>query len=623
MPNLFDIIENNFILYSSYVLTQRAIPSIEDGFKPVQRRIIHTLIESDDNNFHKVASIVGQTMKYHPHGDSSIFEALVNLANKNLLIDMQGNFGNKLSGEGASAPRYIECKISFLAKDILLSCLTKYKYSYDNRNQEPVFYYTKLPILLMLGTEGIAVGMSTKILPHNEIEIIKTMKAFLNKENFQLYPDFFDGGLIDIYNYNDGLGYIKNRAKLELLKDKIIIKQLPYGVNSENLINSILKAIDNKKIKNIKSINDYTAEKTEIEIELLKDSDIKKTEEALYAFSNCQINHYSNPLVLQKNKPIQYNITDLIKYYSNNLLKILKNELENDKEILNNKLEFFILKSEFIKNKIYLKIEKSTNKKELFQIIKYEFKLLNKEISNEVIDKLINIAILRISNYNIKKEDIEIKKMLIKIKIIDKNIKNIIQYSLNYLNKMINNITEYKNKLGLSADRKTKIIKFNDIKKEDLIIRDIQIKYDKENNIIGSKIKADLLLFKASIFDKLLIIFKDNTLKIINIPDKFILQNHLTLFLLKKEEKLEINIFFKIKDKEKNEILCFKKRKLTLKVKDTLLEKKAKILYINDKDKIVKISYKDAKDNLKTKEFDTSIFKNKTILKNIRNIKIK
>ena len=349
VKNLFD---QNFIQYASYVIRDRAIPELVDGLKPVQRRILHTLLEIDDGRMHKVAGVVGDCMKIHPHGDSSIGTALVNLANKELFIEKQGNFGNMYTGDSASAARYIECRLKPITKDIIHNPkITQYVPSYDGRTKEPVVFRAKLPLVLILGAEGIAVGMSTQIMSHNVHEVIEAEKACLRGESFQLFPDFATGGLIDCSEYKDGLGKIVTRAKMDTSDDKkIVITELPYGSNTEALMDSIEKAARNGKVK-IASINDYTSKSVNIEIKLPRGVYVKDVVDSLYAFTDCEKTIYCNLLVIKDNMPVQMTATQVIEYHSKQLVGVLKDELELERAELQNKLHLRTLERIFIEER--------------------------------------------------------------------------------------------------------------------------------------------------------------------------------------------------------------------------------------------------------------------------------
>ena len=355
VKNLFD---QNFIQYASYVIRDRAIPELVDGLKPVQRRILHTLLVMDDGRFHKVAGVVGACMKFHPHGDASIYTALVNLANKELFIDKQGNYGNIFTGNAAASARYIECRIRQVTKDILVtnSAITEYIDSYDGRNKEPVMFQAKLPVVLITGAEGIAVGMSTQIMSHNVHEVIEAEKKCLRGEEFQLFPDFQTGGLIDCSEYKDGLGKLITRAKIDTSDPKkIVITELPYGSTTETLIESIEKAAKNGKVK-IASINNYTSQSANIEITLPRGVYTKDVVDSLYAFTDCEKTVYCNLLVIRDNMPVQMTVTEVIEFHAKQLIRVLKEELEYEKQQLLEKRHLMTLERIFIEDRVYKEI---------------------------------------------------------------------------------------------------------------------------------------------------------------------------------------------------------------------------------------------------------------------------
>jgi len=359
MEYLRKLYDKNFIEYASYVIKDRAIPHIIDGLKPVQRRILHSLWENDDGKFNKVANIVGHCMKYHPHGDASIYEALVNLAQKDYFIDRQGNFGNIFTGDSASAARYIECRLSKLAKEVLFNPeITEFVESYDGRNMEPVTLPAKVPALLMLGTEGIAVGMSTKILPHNFVELLKAQIRILKNLNFTIYPDFQQGGIIDVNEYNEGNGKVKIRAVIETLKNSkyITIREIPFGTTTESLLSSIEDAAKKNKIK-ISSINDYTTDKIEIQIEPARGVSAEETIKGLYAFTDCQYSISVNAIVIKDNKPVNMSVKDILRFNTEKLVLFLKLELELKLRELEDLLHYKTLEQIFIENRIYKLIE--------------------------------------------------------------------------------------------------------------------------------------------------------------------------------------------------------------------------------------------------------------------------
>ena len=436
VKNLFD---QNFIQYASYVIRDRAIPEIIDGFKPVQRRIIHTLIKTDDGRFTKVANVVGKVMAYHPHGDASIYTALVNLANKELFIDKQGNFGNLYTGDSASAGRYIECRLRSITKDILNinPAITEYVDTYDAREKEPVAFKAKLPLVLIMGAEGIAVGMSTQIMSHNIHEVIEAEKACLRGEKFQLFPDFATGGLIDCSEYKDGLGKIIARAKLDTSDEKkIIITELPYGSTSESLKESIEKAARNGKVK-ISSINDYTADKVNIEIKLPRGVYVKDVVDSLYAFTDCEKTVYCNLLVIKDNMPVQMTCTEVIQYHAKQLTQILHDELELEKAELFEKMHLRTLERIFIEERIYKAIEEMKTEAAVNKAVKDGFVPFAAELIRPVndsdIEHLLKIPIRRISLYDINKNRKEVQAINARIKEINKLLKHIVEYAISYL----------------------------------------------------------------------------------------------------------------------------------------------------------------------------------------------
>ena len=362
---LKNLVDFNFLQYASYVICDRAIPSIEDGLKPVQRRILHALKEKDDGRFIKVANVVGHTMQYHPHGDASIADALVTLTNKRYLIEGQGNFGNIYTGDRAAASRYIECRLTPLAREeIFNKALTEWISSYDGRNQEPVHLPCKLPLMLMLGADGIAVGLSTAILPHNFIELLEAQIEILREKKrtpteLNLLPDFQTGGLMDVSEYNKGNGKIKLRGLIEPRKNtRVVITELPHGVNTEALINSIEEAVKKKKVP-IRAIDDFTAEKVEIELTLTQGADQGKAIEALYAFTKCETSITSRLICLRNNRPIELNVDDVLRENTRQLLDILERELQLKKETLLDEFHNKTLVQIFIENRIYKEIEQN------------------------------------------------------------------------------------------------------------------------------------------------------------------------------------------------------------------------------------------------------------------------
>jgi len=416
MEDLKQIMRHNYITYASYVILDRAIPHVIDGLKPVQRRILHTLFRMDDGKLHKVANVVGQTMAYHPHGDAAINDALVNLSNKGFLLDQQGNFGNIYTGDPAAASRYIETRLSPLARETLFNpALTETVPSYDGRNQEPVTLPAKIPLLLMQGAEGIAVGMSTKILPHNFKELLKAQIAILEGKSFKLLPDFLTGGVMDASEYNKGKGKIKLRTNFEIRDDKtLIIKDVCYGSTTESLIRSIDEAAKKGKIK-IEAINDYTTEKVEIEIKLPRGQHADELIPALCAFTDCEMSINSQIIVIKEDKPWETDVEEMLTYQTALLKEYIRQELHLEKERLQQKIFDKTLEQIFIENRLYKNLEKVTAADNLIKTVEKSIvpyhKQLEKKPCEEDFQRLLNIPIRRISRFDVQKNLDDIKAL--------------------------------------------------------------------------------------------------------------------------------------------------------------------------------------------------------------------
>ena len=517
VKNLFD---QNFIQYASYVIRDRAIPEIIDGFKPVQRRIIHTLIKTDDGRFTKVANVVGKVMAYHPHGDASIYTALVNLANKELFIDKQGNFGNLYTGDSASAGRYIECRLRSITKDILNinPAITEYVDTYDAREKEPVAFKAKLPLVLIMGAEGIAVGMSTQIMSHNIHEVIEAEKACLRGEKFQLFPDFATGGLIDCSEYKDGLGKIIARAKLDSSDEKkIIITELPYGSTSESLKESIEKAARNGKVK-ISSINDYTADKVNIEIKLPRGVYVKDVVDSLYAFTDCEKTVYCNLLVIKDNMPVQMTCTEVIQYHAKQLTQILHDELELEKADLFEKMHLRTLERIFIEERIYKAIEEMKTEAAVNKAVKDGFVPFAAELIRPVndsdIEHLLKIPIRRISLYDINKNRKEVQAINARIREINKLLKHIVEYAISYLD-------------GIEAKldpamfkRMSTLTNIKTVDVKTVVKRDTPLKYNEKDGYLGTQVSGGVELMRITPFDRILYVRKSGIYSVTEAPDK-------------------------------------------------------------------------------------------------------
>ncbi|MCL2759680.1 MAG: DNA topoisomerase IV subunit A [Treponema sp.] len=520
IKNLFD---RNFLEYASYVIKDRAIPDLEDGLKPVQRRILHSLFEMDDGKFHKVATVSGHCAKYHPHGEQSINPALVVLANKELFIDRQGNFGNILTGDDAAAPRYIECRITQLAKEIFYNPkLTTWADSYDGRNREPVLFPAKIPVVLVMGVEGIAVGMSTKILPHNVVEVLEAEIACLSGKKFELFPDFPTGGYVDISEYEGGNGKVLVRAKLDTSDPKrILITELPFGSTTESIINSIDTAARNGRIK-ILGINDFTTDKVEIEIKLARGVYAQETVDALFAFTDCEQSISVNLLVIKNGLPVVMTVNEIIKHHAKQLVKILTKELELEKKELQDKLHLRTLERIFIEERIYKGIEKMKTVKGVQDAVIAGFKPYLKEvgprkITDDDVEHLLRIPIRRISLYDINKARDEMTQINARIKEINAHLKNIVAYSISCLKGIIAKI-KANEEIGFGA-RKTVVGVFEKIIAKEVVKRDVDLKYDMKSGYLGTNVSGAKIA-EVSPYDRILAIRKNGMYTVMDLSEK-------------------------------------------------------------------------------------------------------
>ena len=522
LGKLHRLFDTNFLEYTSYVIKERAIPAIEDGLKPVQRRILQTLFNMDDGRFHKVANVVGETMKLHPHGDASIFSALVNLANKGYLIERQGNFGNIYTGDQASAARYIECRLTPLAKEILFNKdLTEFVDSYDGRMVEPVTLPSKIPVLLLQGADGIAVGMATRILPHNLMELLQAQIAILKDQEFVLYPDFIQKGLIDVSDYEKGNGKIKCRARIEETNEKTVtITEIPYGTTTTSLIDSIEKAAKSNKIK-ILSISDFTAENVEIEIKLPRGIYAKDTIKGLYAFTDCEISLNTNLTLIKNSQPEASDVDEVIRFNTKKLVEDLTRELKIDLGRLKDKLHARMLEQIFIEERLYKKIEEQTSLKAVVATVEKSLQPFREElirdVSGEDIDRLLEIRIKRISRYDINRQAKEIKNIKKEIKGIEKSLEDVVSYTINYLE----NINE---KYGKLYPRQTEITEFKEVIARKVALSNLTLGYHRDSGFMGHLVKAEDdskdISFTCSEYDRILLIFSNGKYKVIPVTDK-------------------------------------------------------------------------------------------------------
>lgn len=517
MDDLKEQMKDHFVQYASYVILDRAIPNVIDGLKPVQRRILETLWKQNDDKLHKVANIVGQSMQLHPHGDAPIYEALVNLANKGFLLDRQGNFGNIVTGDPSAAARYIETRLSPLARETMFNPdITEKIPSYDGRNHEPVTLPAKIPLLLLQGAEGIAVGMATRILPHNFTELLEAEISHLEGEKFKLYPDFPTGGIMDKSQYDKGNGKIKLRAKIEVKDPKtLVIREICYGTTTESLIRSIDEAAKKGKIK-IEAINDYTAKDVEIEIKLPRGQHADEMLDALYGFTECEVSLSSQVIVIKEGYPWETDVHEILAYNAERLVEFLKRELEIERDRILEKIFYRTLERIFIENRIYKQIETIKTLEGIHQALETSFKPFLKQLqrtpTHEDREKLLQIPIRRISRFDIDKNQEEIAILQETLAKVEKNLKNVRKFTIDYLKTLIQ-------KYGKEYPRKTKVKAIEEIDRRAIETKQIKVGYDPEKGFVGTKVSGSVQL-ECTNFDKLLILYKDGTYSISNIPEK-------------------------------------------------------------------------------------------------------
>ena len=532
LSNLEQQWRNYYLEYASYVVKDRAIPDVDDGLKPVQRRILHCMHESDDGRFNKVAGVVGDTMHYHPHGDASIAGALVVLANKGYFIDRQGNFGNLLTGDPSAAPRYIECRLTPLAKETLYNdALTEYVESYDGRNREPVVLPAKLPVLLMMGTEGIAVGMTTMVFSHNFNELIDAEIAILKNRPFKLYPDFIQGGIMDASGYNDGNGTIKLRAKIEKDGDrKIVIREIPACTTTESLIESIEKASKAGKIR-IQSISDFTAHEASIEITPQRGVGQDDLIKELYAYTDCEMSMKGTLRVICDGVPRLMTVSDVLRRNVMRLVDITRGELRLSLERLEDSFHFKMLAKLFIENRIYKELESCESQQEMIDRVFdgcNAFKsLLRRDIVKTDIEKLVQMPIRNISHFDSKRNDEELKKILSDIADINAKMSDIVGVVIAYLKKI-------KSRYGEDHPRRTAIESFESVDVKEIGEANVKVGFDIEQKLIGSSVKSGAML-TCTEYDRILVIRGNGTASVIPLPEREYVGDIVACFVLDKE----------------------------------------------------------------------------------------
>lgn len=517
MEDIKQLMQQNYIKYASYVILDRAIPNVVDGLKPVQRRILYMLWLMHDGKLHKVANVAGQTMVLHPHGDAPITEALVNIANKGYLLDKQGNFGNLFTGDPAAASRYIETRLSPLAKETLFNAdITALASSYDGRHQEPVSLPAKIPVVLMQGADGIAVGMSTHIFPHNFVELVEAEIALLEGTPFNILPDFPTGGIMDASQYDKGRGKVKLRAKIEVRDPKtLVIKEICYGTTTESLIRSIDESAKKGKIK-IEGIQDYTAENVEIEIKMARGHYAQDVLDALYAYTECEVTLHSQIVVIKDNLPWEADVEEILRYNVEKLQEYLRRELEIEEERLKEKIFEKSLEQIFIENRLYKHIENIESYEKIHQTIANSLKPYHKHLLREPTEadreRLLNIPIRRISRFDLAKSQEEIVVFQAQLAKVEKDLKSVKKVTIRYLQNLLK-------KYSKEYPRLTEIQKIEQVDTRAMETRQVTVGFDPASGFIGTKVESKHML-ECTNFDKLLVIFKDGSYQVINIPEK-------------------------------------------------------------------------------------------------------
>jgi topoisomerase-4 subunit A len=526
---LRELVDFNFMQYASYVICERAIPNVEDGLKPVQRRIMHSLHDKDDGRFVKVANIVGHTMQYHPHGDASINDALVSLTNRGgYLIEGQGNFGNIYTGDRAAAGRYIECRLTPLAREQLFNKeLTRYIPSYDGRNKEPVTLPSKLPLLLMLGADGIAVGLSTAILTYNFIELLQAQVEILREKKRTPYfanplPDFQLGGIMDVSEYNNGVGKVKVRAKITERKGRLIITELPFGQTTEKLTASIEDAVKKKKVA-VRVINDFTAEKVEIELVLSPGAKPAQVEKALYAFTNCEVSASSRIIVICDSRPVEMTVDEILHLNTRQLVNVLEGELNLRRDKLLDAFHTKTLVQIFVENRIYKAIEQCKTYEAVFAAIYQGLEPFKKKLKRAIVDEdiemLLGVRIKRISLFDIEKNRQDIENILEELAEVEKNLAGLNGYAIRYVKALIK-------KYKADYPRRTEVSTFKEIVVRELTASELTMNHDPDIQFIGSNVKSGELVMKCSSLDKLMFIWNDGRYQMMPPPEKLFVDDN-------------------------------------------------------------------------------------------------
>ena len=554
MTNLKPLMERNFLEYASYVIVDRAIPDLRDGFKPVQRRILTTLFEMDDGRYHKVANVIGETMKLHPHGDQSIGDALVVVANKEYFIDKQGNFGSVVTGHRAAAARYIECRLTPLARETLFNKhLTEMTDSYDGRKQEPVFLPVKLPVVLLTGTDGIAVGMSTKILPHNFEELLQAQIRIIQGKKARVLPDFPQGGLIDVREYDDGRGKVRVRARIERRGPKMIaITEVPYGTTTDSLIASIESAAQKGRLK-VGAIQDFTTDRVEIQVSLPRGVDADETIPQLYAYTDCEVSISLHLTLIDKRHPTDLTVTEVLTQLTKQLKARLRDELQWELDQLQDRRHWLTLEQIFIEKRVYKRIEEAKTQEAVRKEVrtgmaKYK-KLFVRPMVDEDITRLLDIRIRRISLWDIEKNRRQIDEIDAEIGLLKRKLRNMNKTTISFLEDLID-------RYGAKWPRRTEVATFETVNLRKVARSNIRVSYDPKSGFWGSAVKGKEHVATMSEYDRVLLIASDGSYRIVGPEEKVLIPGKL-LYCAPFDEKKGAHFTVVYRDKDR---LCFGKR---------------------------------------------------------------
>ncbi len=547
MTRLEPLMADNFLQYASYVIVDRAIPDIRDGLKPVQRRILTTLFRMEDGKFHKVANVIGDTMKLHPHGDASIGDALVTLANKEYFIEKQGNFGNILTGHPAAAARYIECRLTDLAKETMFrKALTRFRPSYDGRTDEPESLPAKLPVILLLGAEGIAVGMSTRILPHNFGELLEAQIKILKNEPMEVFPDFQTGGIVDVSEYDDGNGRVKVRARIEKKDAKTVtIREIPYGTTTESVIASIEAAAQKGKVK-IGAINDFTTEDVEIEVGLARGVYADEVIPQLYAHTECEVSVSCNMVMIKDRRPVEMSVSEVLCSLTDQLRELVKAELELERDLLLDKKHWLDLERIFIENRIYKRIEEATTEEQVHSEVREglapHLKELDRKVTDDDIVRLLAIPIRRISRFDIEKNRKDIDTTVKALKQVRGKLRRLTPTTIAYLEHMIE-------KYAQRFPRRSEIATFEAVDVRAVSRQNLRVSYDSKTGFFGTAVKGDKYQLDVSEYDKILLVSRDGSYRIIGPEDKVLIPKVIHCKLFDPEQGVSFTVVYRASDR--------------------------------------------------------------------------